>query len=132
MKVHLSVRFVYLIHIILGAYLIYVGFQHLNTRPRQKKILSNYEYMFLILLGIIAILYHSYLWLTLNSNKLKFHLSPKFVYPFHILVGALFIYIGYQHLNGPKKDQTLSNYEYKFLILLGIVAISYHSYLWLK
>jgi hypothetical protein len=51
-------------HIILGLFLIYFGYASLKN-----KTFPDWIYIGLIVLGVIAILYHSHIWITDNDEK---------------------------------------------------------------
>lgn len=102
--------YVHLFHIlIVGSLFLYVGIY------RTK--IPELMYPFLLGLGIIIIIYHSYK----AYNYMK-QGKGYWVNLIHILlVGPLLIYIGYN------KDKTARLY-FELLLMLGFAAIGYHGY----
>lgn len=102
--------YVHLFHIlIVGSLFLYVGIY------RTK--IPELMYPFLLGLGIIIIIYHSYK----AYNYMK-QGKGYWVNLIHILlVGPLLVYIGYN------KDKTARLY-FELLLMLGFAAIGYHSY----
>jgi len=92
----------YLIHIIFGIILTYIGY---------KKEISINVYKGLLMLGILVLLYHSYLLVKKINNKI--YSSYNMVNLLHILIVApLLIYIGYL-------QNEANVYSLDFLFILG-------------
>jgi len=101
---------VHIFHIIIvGGLFLYVGIKRENT--------NSYLFPFLLFLGLVIILYHSYkTYIRLNSGK------SYWVNLIHIfIIGPLLIYIGYN------KDKTSRKY-FEILLMLGFASIGYHAY----
>lgn len=58
-----SGRAIWLIHIVIGVFLTYVGYASLK-----HKILPDYIYIIIIILGVLAALYHAHIW-TVDESK---------------------------------------------------------------
>ena len=102
--------FVHLFHILfVGSLFLYVGIMKTN--------ISYIMYPFLLLLGIIIILYHGFKVYT----KLKDGKNPWVNYIHIFIVGPLLIYIG---LNKEKTQR----FYFEILLMLGFAAIGYHGY----
>jgi uncharacterized membrane protein len=102
--------FVHLFHIIIvGGLFLYVGIK--------KTEIPNFMYSFLLLLGIIIILYHGFK----VYKKLKEGLNPWVNYIHIFIVGPLLVYIG---LNREKTQRLY----FEILLMLGFASIGYHGY----
>ena len=55
---------VWLTHLILGVYFLFIGYTLLN-----KKSIGQINSLILIVLGILMFLYHGHIWLTSGSHK---------------------------------------------------------------
>ncbi len=64
----LSGPVIWSMHIIFGLFLIYLGYTSLNTSGKNIK-MPDYVYIGIIVIGVIAILYHSHIWLTDKDDK---------------------------------------------------------------
>lgn len=102
--------FKYLFHIFfVGPLFLYIGIIKNDT--------TNYMFNILLILGILIMLYHTYLAYTKIMNK-----QFPWVNLIHIfIISPLLIYIG---LN----KKLTQNYFYELLLLLGFSAVGYHIY----
>jgi lipoprotein signal peptidase len=103
-------RLVHLFHIIIvGGLFLYVAIKRTN--------IPKFMYKFLLILGVVIILYHGY--------KMYLHVikkEPIWVSLIHILlVGPILVYIGIH------KENT-QWYVFEMLMMLGYAAIGYHAY----
>lgn len=55
--------FVWITHILMGIFLVYIGYKVLNNKP-----ISQINSLVLIILGVLAILYHLHLWYDNNKD----------------------------------------------------------------
>jgi hypothetical protein len=102
--------FVHLFHILfVGGLFLYVGIA--------KTTIPAFMYNFLLILGIILIIYHIYK----AYKKLKDGKNPWVNYIHIFLVGPLMIYIG---LNREKTQRLY----FELLLMLGFASIGYHGY----
>jgi len=101
---------VHLFHIIIvGSIFLYIGINKTN--------IPTYAYPFLIFLGIVIILYHSY-----KAYIRTIAGTSAWINYIHILlIGPLLIYIGINNKN------TKSRY-FEILLMFGFAAIGYHGY----
>ena len=76
MKYHFNVPgiFVWISHILLGAYLVYVGYMILNKKP-----LSQIVSLSLIVIGSIGVLYHLHLWYNHSFHHRHFSNTKKII-----------------------------------------------------
>lgn len=102
--------FVHLFHILfVGGLFLYVGIA--------KTTIPAFMYTFLLILGIIIILYHG----CKAYKKLQDGKNPWVNYIHIFLVGPLLIYIG---LNREKTQRLY----FELLLMLGFASIGYHGY----
>jgi hypothetical protein len=102
--------FVHLFHILfVGGLFLYVGIA--------KTEMPKPMYIFLLLLGIIIILYHCFK----VYNKLKDGKNPWVNYIHIFIVGPLLVYIGIN------REETKRLY-FEILLMLGFASIGYHGY----
>ena len=102
--------FVHLFHIlIVGGLFLYVGIA--------KTDIPKPMYIFLLVLGIIIILYHGFK----VYKKLKDGKNPWVNYIHIFIVGPLLVYIGINR----EKTQRL---YFELLLMLGFASIGYHGY----
>lgn len=105
-----TIILVHLFHILfVGGLFLYVGIVKNN--------IPKFLYNFLLILGVIIIIYHSYkIFIKLKDGK-----NPWINY-FHIfLVAPLIIYIG---INREKTER----YYFELLLMLAFADIGYHTY----
>jgi len=102
--------FVHLFHIlIVGGLFLYVGITKTNI-PRCM-------FTFLILLGIVIIIYHGFkAYKKLNEGK-----TPWVNYIHILIVGPLLVYIGVNREKTPR-------FYFELLLMLGFASIGYHGY----
>jgi hypothetical protein len=100
-----KMKLIHLLHIFIFAGLLLYIFVKNKNMPQSMNI-------FLIILGIIVIIYQTY----------KYILTSYTIYLFHLLVIApILIYIGYFR---PEKD----SFVYELVLMLIFATIGYHGY----
>ncbi len=102
--------FIHLFHIlIVGSLFLYVGITKTN--------IPNFMYSFLIILGLIIVLYHCYKAYT----KIKVGINAWINFIHIFIIGPLLLYIG---INGEKTQR----FYFEILLMLGFASIGYHGY----
>ena len=61
------------------------------------------------------------------TDSYHYGLSGPVVWSMHIIFGIFFIYFGYTSL----KNIRMPDYTYIGIIVIGVIAILYHSHIWL-
>ena len=87
---------VYLVHIIVGIYLAYLGY----TLTQGKK-MARYAKIILITLGIVVILYQSWLWIKFPKDNYAYDVPGWLLHLTHVLVGIYLIAIALLKKPGP-------------------------------
>jgi len=105
-----SYTFIHLFHIIfVGGLFLYVGIRRTE--------IAKWMYPFLLGLGIIVTLYHTFKVYSNIKNK-----KPYWFNLIHIfLVGPLLVYIGYN-------EEKTKRLYFELLLLLAFSTIGYHGY----
>ncbi len=62
------------------------------------------------------------------TDSYHYGLSGPVVWSLHIIFGIFFIYLGYASL----KNVRMPDYVYIGIIVIGVIAILYHSHIWLS
>ena len=114
--------YIHLQHILIGLYLIYIGYLKL-TKKNYNKINDSVLYY----LGLTVLLYFLYLTYKLWGNGFKYSLNvPKnIVFLLHIINGIAFMLIGSGKLDNYTEQCGL------YLIIMGTLSLFYHVHLML-
>jgi len=109
---------VYLVHIIVGIYLAYLGY----TLTQGKK-MARYAKIILITLGIVVILYQSWLWIKFPKDNYAYDVPGWLLHLTHVLVGIYLIAIALLKKPGPMVGAAT--------LILGAVQVLYMMHLWI-
>ena len=117
--------FIHLIHLIAGAWLLYIGYNRITHVS-----ISKYHYYILILLGIVVVLNFAFLLSnSKTSDKYEFEVPKYIVHLIHILNGIVFVLLGLSGINILHNNILKHNFFNIYLIGGGILAAAYHSHL---
>lgn len=110
-------------HILMGGLISYVGYNMLNNNNIDIRL----TYL-IIIIGISAVLNHSYLWvLKAKLNKMyHFGMEGWLIWLSHIIIGSYLSYIGYSLLN----NKNIRQIDSLILIVLGVLGALYHLHTW--
>lgn len=110
-------------HILMGGLISYVGYNMLNNNNIDTRLIY-----LIIIIGISAVLNHSYLWvLKAKLNKMyHFGMEGWLIWLSHIIIGSYLSYVGYSLLN----NKNLRQIDSLILIVLGVLGALYHLHLW--
>ena len=109
---------VYIIHIIVGIYLAYLGY----TLTQGKKI-PHYAKIILITLGAVVILYQSWLWIKFPKDNYAYDVPGWLLHLTHVLIGIYLIVLALLKKPGPILGATT--------LILGAVQSLYMLHLWI-
>ena len=109
---------VYLVHILVGIYLTYLGY----TLTQGKK-MARYAKIILITLGIVVILYQSWLWIKFPKDNYAYDVPGWLLHLTHVLVGIYLIAIALLKKPGPMVGAAT--------MILGAVQVLYMMHLWI-
>lgn len=108
---------IHLIHILVGIWLVYVGYMILTSKKINKVNIG-----ILLILGIVMVAYQGWLWYKFPKKNYSLGLPGWVVHLTHIINGILFILIS--------KDYFNKNFSGLYLIIMGSLAAAYHLHLW--
>ena len=118
-------KIIHLIHLIAGAWLLYIGYQRITNMK-----INKYHYYILTFLGIVVIINFSFLLSQSNTDETYEFEVPKYiVHLSHILNGIIFALLGLGGINIIQNDIFKHNFFNIYLIGGGILAAAYHSHL---
>ena len=109
---------VYLVHILVGIYLAYLGY----TLTQGKK-MARYAKIILITLGIVVILYQSWLWIKFPKDNYAYDVPGWLLHLSHVLIGIYLIVLALLKKPGPILGATT--------LILGAVQSLYMLHLWI-
>lgn len=110
-------------HILMGGLISYVGYNMLNNNNIDTRLIY-----LIIIIGISAILNHSYLWVLKEKLNKMYHFGMEgwLIWFSHIIIGSYLSYVGHSLLN----NKNLRQIDSLILIVLGVLGALYHLHTW--
>ena len=110
---------IYLIHILIGIWLISIGYRMIKKQKLQKP-----EKSILIIIGGLAIIYQTLLWIQFPKRNYNCNTPGWIIHLLHIIIGAILIWAA------TAKNQNIKNVLGAIILIGGGLAIAYHLHIW--
>jgi len=115
----LNHNIIHTLHLLVGLWFIYIGFNRITD-----KTINNVHYIILLIVGIILVIYQSYLWYLYPDKKYQFNVPGFLIHLSHIINGIILILIGSKIIDINKAASL-------YFIIAGSMAGLYHLHLML-